>query len=137
MPMPVSESPLRNLAQIAKTNAVAGASAGVAMGVIYGLISVHQSRLRDRYDVATEALTHVGTGAVLGALAGTATALAGVSVAAVAGRGILAIAAPLIASTVATGSAHAPVERLVRSWSEDVVKGLKRTLERQASPNVS
>jgi len=137
MPAPVLESPLRYLAQTAKTHAIAGAAAGVALGAVHGIISVRHSRLRDRYDVAAEGLTHVGTGAVLGLLAATTTALAGVSVAAFAGRGILAIAVPLVASTVATGSAHKPVERLVRSWSEDVVEGLKRTLERQASPNAA
>lgn len=137
MPTYVSTSPLSDLAQTAKTHAIAGASAGVALGVVHGLISVRQSRLRDGYDVAAEALTHVGTGAVLGALAATVTVLAGVSVAAIAGRGMLTIAVPLVASTVATGSAHQPVERLVRSWSDDVVKGLRRTLRRQATPNLT
>jgi len=133
----ILQSRLRHLARIAKTHAIAGAAAGVALGVVHGIISVRHSRLRDRYDVMAEGLTHVGTGAVLGALAATTTALAGVSVAAIGGRGVVAIAVPLVASTVATGSAHKPVERLVRSWSEDVVKGLKRTSQRQASPNVT
>ena len=137
MPTPVSASPMGHLVEIAKTNAIAGASAGVAMGVIHSVISARQSPPRDRYDVVAEGLTSVGTGAVLGALAATVTALAGVSVAAIAGRGTLAIAVPMVATTVATNSAHKPVERLVRSWSEDVVKGLKRTLEREASPNVT
>ncbi len=132
----VSETPLRNLLQIAKTNAIAGASAGVAMGVIQGMVSVRQSRLQDRYDVAAEGLTYVGTGAILGALAATVTALAGVSVAAIAGRGILSIAVPLVASTVATGSAHKPTERLVRSWSEDAVNRLKWSLERHGQPKI-
>jgi cobalamin biosynthesis protein CobD/CbiB len=125
------------LAQIAKTNAIAGTAAGVAVGVIDSIISVRQSPPRDRYDVLVQGLTSVGTGAVLGALAATVTALAGVSVAAIAGRGALAIAVPMVATTVATDSAHKPVERLVRSWSEDVVKGLKRTLAREASPNTT
>ena len=60
--------------------------------------------------MVAEGLTHVATGAVLGALTATVTAAAGVS--------------------VATGSAHEPVERVVRGWSHDVVTGLRRTLER-------
>lgn len=127
---PTPISPLKQLVQTAKTHAVAGASAGVAVGIVHGVIAVRNSQLRDRYDVMAEGLTHVGTGAVLGALAATVTAFAGVSVAAVAGRGILAIAVPLVASTVATGSAHEPIERFVRGWSKDMVTGLRRTLER-------
>ncbi len=71
-----------------KTNAIAGAAAGVALCVVQGIISVRQSRLRDHYDVdvVAERLTHIGTGAILGVLAATSTALAGVSVAAVAER---------------------------------------------------
>jgi cobalamin biosynthesis protein CobD/CbiB len=137
MPAPISDSHLMQLTQIAKTNAIAGASAGVAIGVIHSIVSVRQSPPRDRYGVVAQGLTSVGTGAVLGALAATVTALAGVSVAAIAGRGALAIAVPMVATTVATNSAHKPVERLVRSWSEDVAKGLKRTLEREASPDVT
>lgn len=137
MPAPVLQSPLTHLAQTAKTHAIAGAAAGVALGVVHGIISARHSRLRDRYDVAAEGLTHVGTGAVLGLLAATTSALAGVSVAAFAGRGILAIAAPMVASHVVTGSAHGRVARWVRSWSEDVVKGLRQTSQRQARPDVS
>ncbi len=132
MPILISAMPLGDFKQTAKANAIAGASAGVALGLIQGIMAAHESPLRDRYDVAAEALTQVGTGAALGALAGTTAALAGVSVASVAGRGILAFAVPLIASTVATGIAHAPVERAVHAWSEDIVGGLKRTLERRA-----
>ena len=133
----VSTNPLRHFAQTAKTHAIAGATAGVAVGVIHGIISVRHSQLRDRYDVAAEGLTHVGTGAVLGTLAATIAALAGVSIAALAGRGILSIAVPLVASTVVTNSAHRPVERAVRSWSEDVAEGLRRSMARSSSPNVT
>ncbi len=126
---------LRQVARTAKTNAIAGASAGVAVGVVRGIVSLRRSRPRDRYDVAAEGLTHVGTGAVLGVLAAMTGALAGASVAAISGRSILAIAAPLVASTVATASAHEPVERIVRYWSEDVVESLRRSLERRADPN--
>ena len=137
MPALISDSSLRQLGQIAKTNAIAGASAGVAIGVIHSIISVRRSPPRDRYEVVAEGLTSVGTGAVLGALAATVTALAGVSVAAIAGRGALSIAVPMVATTVATHSAEKPVERWVRSWSEDVAKGLRRTLKREARPNVT
>lgn len=132
----VSTNSLRHFTETAKTHAIAGAAAGVAVGVIHGIISVRHSQLRDRYDVAAEGLTQVGTGAVLGALAATVTALAGVSIGAVAGRGILSIAVPLVASTVVTNSVHKPVERAVRSWSEDVAEGLKRSMTRSSRSDV-
>ncbi len=131
----ISTSSLRALAQTAKTHAVAGASAGVAFGVIHGAISIYNRQLKDRYDVAAEGLTHVGTGAILGVLGATATAVAGVSIAAIAGRGILAVAVPLVASSAITSSAHEPVERFMRSWSEDVVNGVKGILHRRDSPD--
>ena len=121
-----------HLAQTAKTNAIAGAVAGVALGVIQGAISMRRSQLRDRYDFAAEGLTHVGTGAILGLLSGTTTAFAGVAAAAVAGRGIVAIAVPLVASNLVTGIAHKPVSRLARTWSEGVVKGRNRASPPQA-----
>ena len=133
----ISKSPWGPLTQTLKTHAIAGAAAGVALSIINGIISVRPSQLRDRYDFAAEGLTHVGTGAILGVLAATVTALAGVSVGAIAGRGILAIAVPMVASTVVIDSAHKRVARLVRSWSEDVVKGLKQPLQRQPGPDVN
>ncbi len=126
----VSTASLEGLARTARTHAIAGAIAGVAVGVIHGIASARRGHFNDRYDLAAEGLTYVGTGAVLGATAATATALAGLSVAAVGGRGIAVIAVPLVASTVATSRMHGPVERLVRSWSEEIVAGLKRTIER-------
>ncbi|MDJ0872040.1 MAG: hypothetical protein QNJ87_09730 [Gammaproteobacteria bacterium] len=126
----ISSGYLKTLAQTAKTHAIAGASAGVALGIIHGAISVHERQLRDRYDMAAEGLTHVGTGAILGVLGAMATALAGVSVAAITGRRLVAIAVPLVASAVVTSGAHEPVERWVRSRSDDVVAALKRTLDR-------
>ena len=122
----ISTSPQGDFAQTVKTQAIAGAVAGVALGVIHGVISVRYSQLRDRYDVLGEGLTHAGTGAILGVLGGASAAFAGVSVAPIAGRGAVAIAAPLVASAVVTSSAHKPVERLVRSWSRSVVSGLRR-----------
>ena len=125
MPAQISKSPLGHLAQTAKNHAIAGAAAGVAVGVLDGIISLRQSKFEDRYDVAAEGLTLIGTGAILGVMAATVTALAGISVGAVAGRGILAIAVPMVASTLVTDSAHKRVERSVRSWSEHFVDGLK------------
>ena len=126
MPALISKSPLGHLTQTAKTHAIAGAAAGVAVGVIDGIIAVRARQIRDGYDAAAEGLTHIGTGAILGVLAATVTALAGVSVAAFAGRGIMAIAVPMVASTVATDMAHERVQRSVRAWSEDLVNGLKQ-----------
>lgn len=137
VPVQISKSPLGHLAQTAKTHAIAGAAAGVAVGVIDGIISVRQSRVRDRYDVVTEGLTHIGTGAILGVMAASVTALAGVSITAIAGRGILAIAVPMVASTVVTESAHKRVASLVRSWSEDVVTGLKQSLQPPPTPDAT
>ena len=126
MPGEISQGRLGHLAQTAKTHAIGGAAAGIAVGVIDGLVSVRDRQIRDRYDAAAEGLTHIGTGAILGVMAATVTALAGVSVAAIAGRGVLAIALPMVASTVATDMAHGRVQRLVRAWSEDFVRGLKQ-----------
>ena len=133
----VSTSPGGNLAQTAKTQALAGASAGLVLGVIHSVNSVRQSQIRDRYDVAAEGLTQVGTGAILGLLGATSAAVVGVYVAPIVGRGILAIAVPLVASAAITSSVHKPAERLVRAWSEAVVKGLKRILQRQRSAYVA
>lgn len=118
----ISRAHWEQLAQTAKTNAIAGAVAGVALGVIHGAVSVRRSQLRDGYEFAAEGLTLVSTGAILGLLSGTTAALAGVTTAAVAGRGILALAVPLVASNLATGFAREPVNRLARTWSEGVVK---------------
>ncbi len=126
MPRQILQNPLGYLTQTAKTHAIAGAAAGVAVGVIDGIMSVRHNQITDRYDAAAEGLTHIGTGTILGVLAATVTALAGVSVAAIAGRGILAIAVPMVASTVVTEIAHERVQRSVRSWSEDFVEGLKQ-----------
>ena len=133
----IPRSSLKNLAQIAKTHAIAGASAGVALGIVHGVVSVHESQLRDRYDVAAEGLTHVGTGAILGMLGAVTTAFAGVSVAAVTGRRFLTLAVPLIASLAVTGTAQEPVERIVRSWSGNAVQSLRRALQRKGSPRQS
>ena len=121
----MSDISLKQLAQTAKTTAIAGAAAGVTMGLVRGIISVRRSRLRDPYDVAVEGLTHIGTGAILGVLGASASALAGVSVAASAGRGILTIAVPMAASMVVTSSAHERVHNIARTWSERFVIGLK------------
>ncbi len=130
----ISSGYLKTLVQTAKTHAIAGASAGVALGIVHGVISVQERQLRDRYDMAAEGLTHVGTGAILGVIGAMATALAGVSVAAITGRRIVAIAVPLVASAAITSGAHDPVERWVRSRSDDIVAALKRTLERSGQP---
>ncbi len=132
----VSRAHWEQLAQTAKTNAIAGAVAGVALGVIYGAISVRRSQLRDGYDFAAEGLTHVSTGAILGILSGTTTALAGVTAAAITGRGILSIAVPLVASNLVTGIAREPVNRLARAWSEGVVKGGNRPSQPQTRVDV-
>ena len=130
----ISESPWGHLTQTMKANAIAGAAAGIALSVIHGIISVRPSQLQDRYDFAAEGLTHVGTGAILGLLAATTTALAGV---AVAGRGIiLAIAVPMVASSLATSIAHKPATRFARALSEDVVKGRNRPSQPQAHSDV-
>ena len=130
----ISKSPWGHLTQTVKTNAIAGAAAGVALGVIHGIISVRPSQLQDRYDYAAEGLTHVGTGAILGLVSATTTALAGV---AVAGRGILEIAVPMVASSLVTSIAHKPANRFARALSEDIVKGRNRPSQPQARSDVT
>jgi hypothetical protein len=118
------------LAQTAKTQAVAGASAGVTLGLIRGVIYVRRRPLRDGYDVAAEGLTQVSIGAILGIFGAMAASVTGVWVAAVAGRGVLSVAIPAVASAMVSGSAHEPVDRLVRPWSEGVINSLKVAMGR-------
>ena len=129
----ISESSWGQLTQTVKTNVIAGAAAGIALSVMHGIISVRPSQLQDRYDFAAEALTHVGTGAILGLLAATSTALAGI---AVAGRSILVIAVPMVASSLVTSIAHKPANRFARALSEDVVKGRNRPSQTRARSDV-
>jgi len=123
--IPASASPLKYLVQTAKTQAMAGMAAGMVIGAVHGVVAVRRRRLVTGYDVAVEGLTHVGNGVVLGLLGGVAASVAGVTVAAVVGRGIWVVAAPLVASTVVTGSAQDRVERLIRPVSEGFVEALK------------
>ena len=132
----ISISPQIDFAQTAKTQAIVGALAGLTLGVIHGVTSARDSQPRGRHDVAVEGLTHAGTGAILGLLGGTTTALAGVLIAPIAGRGILAIAITLVAGAAVTSSAQRPVERLVRSWSQHVVWGVRRAFQPQLSPQL-
>jgi hypothetical protein len=101
----------------------------MALGVIRGIVAVRHKQLRDGYDVAAEGLTHVGTGAILGILGATAASVAGVSVAAIAGPGLLTRAAPTVAGTVITGSVQEYVDRFVRPWSYALVTGLKGSFQ--------
>ena len=133
MPGQILQTPVGHLVQTAETHAIGGAAAGIAVGVIDGLVSVRERQIRDRYDAAAEGLTHIGTGAILGVMAATITALAGVSVAAVAGRGFLAVAVPMVATSLVTDMAHERVQRSVRAWSEDFVQGLKQPAQRSRS----
>lgn len=130
----ISEGLSGPLTQSVKTNAIAGAAAGIALSLIHGIISVRPSQLQDRYDFAAEGLTHVGTGAILGLLAATTTVLAGV---AVAGRGMLTIAVPIVASSLVTSIAHKPTNRFARALIEDVVKGRNRPSQPQSSSDVT
>lgn len=131
---PTLQSSLSVLIQTAKTQAIAGAAAGLAYGAVQSIISVRRNQLRDGYDVATEGLAHVSTGAILGCLAAMAASVAGVSVAAIAGRGILSVAAPTVASAIVTSGGYARVDRVVRPWSEGVVNSLKRTMQGEGAP---
>lgn len=124
-----SKSRLKLLVQTARAQAVAGASAGVALGVFRGIIAVRHKQLRDGYDVAAEGLTHIGTGAILGILGATAASLTGVSVAAITAPGLLTRAAPTVAGTIVSSTAHERIDRLVRPWSNYVIAGLKRTFQ--------
>ena len=125
----VSTPSFQQLAQTARTQAVVGAAAGVTLGAIRGFVLVRRKGARDAFQVATEGITQVGTGAVLGVLGGLAASVTGVSVTAAAGRGILAIAAPVVASAMITSNAHDPVARVIRTWSERLLDGLRGSLQ--------
>jgi hypothetical protein len=127
--------------ETAKTQALAGAAAGAALGVLRSFVTVHRENLHDGYDVLSEGLTELGTGALLGAVSALAASATGATVAAIAGRGIWTVAAPLVVSTVTSNLAHKRVDRLVRPFSEDLVRGLKESLNdnfmREALPGPS
>ena len=118
----------------AKTQAIAGATAGATLGVVRSVISVRRKRLKDGYDVLTEGMTQIGIGAALGLVSGMAAGATGVTVAAIAGRSVWTVAAPLVASAIASSLAHERVDRLVRPLSAELVQGLKETLEGKTAP---
>jgi carbon monoxide dehydrogenase subunit G len=115
--------------ETARTQAIAGAAAGAALGILRGIVSVRSNRMRDGYDVMTEGLAEIGTGAVLGAMSAVAATATGVTVAAVTGRTVLTVAAPLVASALTSSLAHKRVDRQIRPMSEDFVHGLRQALE--------
>jgi hypothetical protein len=125
MASPVSKESLGFLTQTARNQAVAGIAAGMALGVLRGLVSVRRDPPRDGYGIAAEGLAHVSNGVILGLLGGMAASLAGVSVAAVAGRGVLTTAAPTVASAIVSFSAQDWVDRLVRPRTDALVRSLR------------
>jgi hypothetical protein len=131
---PFSSDTFKILTQTARTQAFAGAAAGVTVGFVRGIVSVRVNQLQGGRDVLTEGLTQTGAGAILGVLGALAASAAGVTATAIAGRGVLSIAMPMVASAVVTGSAHEEVVRAVRPWSEGFVRGVSRVLRREAGP---
>jgi hypothetical protein len=129
------------ITETAKTQAIAGAAAGAAVGILRSIVFLRRTHLRDGYDLMAEGLTEIGTGAALGVLCGIAATASGVTAAAIFGRGILTVAAPVVASAVASSMAHQRVDRLIRPMSEDFVYGLKRALRdnflREAVPGAA
>lgn len=117
------------IVETAKTQAVAGAAAGATLGIVRSIVTVHREQLHDGYEVLAEGMTQIGTGAVLGILSGLAASATGATVAAVVGRGVWVIAAPLVASAITSSLAHGRVDRLVRPLSADIVRGLRESLE--------
>jgi hypothetical protein len=115
--------------ETAKTQALAGAAAGATIGILRGIVSVRHHRLQSGYDVLAEGMTEIGVGTVLGILSSVAATATGVTVAAISGRAVLIVAAPLVASAVTSSLAHNRVDRFVRPITEDFVYGLKRASE--------
>lgn len=115
--------------ETAKTQVVAGAAAGATLGILRSIIAIRRNRLHNGYDVLAEGLSEIGVGAILGVLSSMAATATGVTVAAIAGRGVLVVGAPLLASAVTSSLAHNRVDRFVRPISEDFVYGLKRASE--------
>lgn len=115
--------------ETAKTQAIAGAAAGATLGIVRSIVTVHREQLHDGYEVLAEGMTQIGTGAVLGILSGLAASATGATVAAITGRGIWIVAAPLVASAMTSSIAHGRVDRLVRPLSADIARGLKESLE--------
>jgi hypothetical protein len=120
-----SSSTLQLITQTFKSQAAAGAAAGVSLGVVRGIVTVRRHQLKDGYDVLAEGVTQVGTGAVLGILCAMTASVTGVTVAAIAGRGILAFALPVVASTITSNVAHGRIDRMIRPLGEDFAQGMK------------
>ncbi len=118
----------------AKTQAIAGATAGATLGVVRSVLSVRRKKLNDGYEVLSEGMTQIGIGAVLGLVSGMAAGATGVAVAAIAGRSVWTFAAPLVASAIASSLAHERVDRFVRPFSAEVVQSLKESLEANPAP---
>ena len=114
------------LTQTAKAHATAGATAGVILGLYHGILSVQRFPPKDRYGVVSGYLTHAGTGAIIGILGATVATVSGISAAAIAGRGILTIMAPILSSAMVTSAAYGPVLRFIRPLSEDLANGLRQ-----------
>lgn len=125
------------LLSTARTQAMAGATAGATLGVVRSVISVRQKKLNDGYEVLTEGVTQIGIGAMLGLISGMAAGATGVTVAAIAGRSIWTVAAPLVASAIASSVAHERVDRFVRPISAEIVQGLKDSLEGGSVPGAA
>ena len=115
--------------ETAKTQALAGAAAGATIGILRSIVSIRRNRFQSGYDVLTEGMTEIGVGTVLGVLSSVAATATGVAVAATVGRGVMMVAAPLVASAVASSLAHNRVDGIVRPMTEDFVNGLKRASE--------
>lgn len=114
------------LIETAKTQALAGAAAGAAIGILRSVVSIRRNRFQSGYDVLAEGMTEIGVGTVLGILSSVAATATGVTVAAISGRAVLIVAAPLVASAVTSSLAHNRVDSVVRPMTEDFVNGLKR-----------
>ena len=115
--------------ETAKTQALAGAAAGATIGILRSIVSIRRNRFQNGYDVLAEGMTEIGVGTVLGVLSSVAATATGIAVAATVGRGVMIVAAPLVASAVTSSLAHNRVDRVVRPMTEDFVNGLKRASE--------
>ena len=122
--MQLISKPVTGLAAVAvhaRAGALVGAAAGLGVAAVVGVQAARGKRPADSPGGSTEALTEIGSGAILGAVGAVAAGLTGAGVAALVGRGL-----PTVMSTAAAAAVHEPVRRLSRRAAENVTARVRR-----------
>lgn len=122
-----SKETVKLLAASGTMGALTGAAAGAGVALAAGVAGDHREGNRDGYTIIGETLSQVSNGAFLGVIGAVAAAAAGLGVAALVGRGLLALAAPALVGTAAAVSVQGPVSRFTRDAGDRVAQNLRTT----------